>query len=443
MGNIMKTLFLAACMGAASATAQSVHPEEHLHEHHHHGEQCQHGEPEPQKDWLEKFDADVSLYIDTFFYHEGSEEGLSHVKEEISGFRHGHEGGDEHEDDHGHGYDNGFNLREVELQVSGEVDGYLMAVATLAFTEENVEIETAEIETTSLPWGLRINAGKLYSDFGIINNQHTHDLDFSDRPLIYELMFGDHGLNDVGAQVSWKLPDPFFLRAGIEAFEGDQDKMFTVEDNDALPDHNGPKLGVGWLKFGPSPGDQHRLQFGLFGGGGIHQEIHEEGVGTNNYLDGMSYFLGADALYEYRAHKENGHGDFSLQGEYFYRNQNLDLLASDDPGAPLDEQLDSNQDGFYVQMLYGLLPRWRTGLRWDQVGLTNDMQEPGEMKEQFGDSYRVSAMVDFSPSPSSLIRFQLSNGEYDTPEGTENVWEAFVQLTVSLGSHHDHESHHH
>ncbi|MCK4564878.1 MAG: zinc-regulated TonB-dependent outer membrane receptor, partial [Verrucomicrobia bacterium] len=53
----------------------------------------------------------------------------------------------------------------------------------------------------------------------------------------------------------------------------------------------------------------------------------------------------------------------------------------------------------------------------------------------YGDSYRTSAMIDFSPSEFSRIRFQVSNGDYETAAGTENVWEGFVQLVVSLGAH--------
>jgi len=56
--------------------------------------------------------------------------------------------------------------------------------------------------------------------------------------------------------------------------------------------------------------------------------------------------------------------------------------------------------------------------------------------EEFGDSWRASAMVDFRPSEFSQVRFQVSNGDYDLgDEGVENVWEAFVQLTFSLGAH--------
>lgn len=398
-------------------------------------ENCEHHiHVEPHEpSWVETLDPEVSVYIDTFFYHESSEEGLPHIKGELPGFGHGHE-----EDDHGHGYENGFNLREVEVQVAGKIDGYLAGAATLAFTEDHAEIETAEIETTSLPWGLDLRFGKFFSDFGIVNAQHPHDWDFTDQPLIHELTLGDHGLNEIGMQSTWLAPVPFHLHTGLEIFQGENEKMFNDEDVENLPEHDGPRLGVAWLKTGPDLGSKHSLRFGLFGGGGLHQEIHEETAGTNNYLDGASYFFGGDAAYRYHAGKDFGHGDFSIQAEYLYRDKNLDLVASDDPGMPLGETFESSQDGYYVQALYGIFPRWRAGLRWDQAGLINHIREPGEAQEEFGTSHRASLMVDFRPSLRSLLRLQLSNGEYASADGDEEVWEGFVQLVVALGTHNEH-----
>lgn len=407
----------------AAAVALSAANAQEEHEHHDHSV-------------LEELNPSVSLVVDALFYHENSEEGLSHIKEEMPGFGHAHG-----EDDHGHGQQNGFNLREVEVHLSGEVDGYFSASSTFSFSEDHAEVETAEIETTSMPWGLSAKAGKFFSGFGIINSQHPHQWDFSDQPLIYELALGDHGLNDIGVQATWQAPLPFSLQVGAEALQGDNEALFAYEGDGELPQHNGPRLGVAWLKGGPNLGHRHNLEFGVFGAGGIHQEIHEESAGTNNYLDGNSYFAGADTQYRYNAHGDRGKGDLTFQAEYFRRSKHLDLTASDDPGTPIGGQLDSDQDGYYVQALYGFLPRWRGGFRWEQVGLVNDVQEPDSPLESFGDSWRASAMVDFSPSVNSRIRLQASNGDYTTEEGPQNVWEGYVQLLVTLGTHRHSDGH--
>lgn len=380
--------------------------------------------------FIEQLNPAIGIVVDANYYHENSEEGISHIKEEMPGFSHGHQ-----DDEHAHGQENGFNLREVELYLSGEVDGCFTAEATFAFTPEEAELETAVIETTALPWNLRLKGGKFFSNFGIINAQHPHQWDFSDPPLIYELTLGDHGLNEVGVQAVWIMESPLYLSIGGEALQGSNEKAFAYEGEEPLPDHTGPRLGIGWLKIGPDLGHADQLRFGLSGGSGKNQEIHEEAADTYSYLDGTSWFFGADAEYHHHAHGDRGQGDFTLQGEYFFRNNDLDLIASDDPGAPVGEEVHSKQDGYYLQGLYGFLPRLRGGLRWEQVGLTNQGNEPGKATEDFGDSWKATAMVDFSPSAHSLIRLQASNGDYSTYEGIENVWETYVQLVVTLGTH--------
>lgn len=373
---------------------------------------------------LKAFNPAVSVIIDGMYYHEDSDEGMGHLKEEMSGFGHAR-AGEEHA--HEHGLENGFNLRHLEIQFSAEIDSWLKASAIAAVSEHGAEMETAEIQATSLPWGLQARAGKFYSDFGYINARHAHEWDFTDQPLIYELTLGSHGLNDKGVQLSWLAPTPVYLLFGVEAFQGENEKMFAQAEADELPENNGPRLGVGWIKLAPLQAEKHALQLGLFGASGSHQEIHEE-VASTNFYDGVNWFAGGDVVYKFDSGKPYGQGDATLQAEYFLRNTDLDLQGA-------GGSLEAMQDGYYVQGTYGFLPRWRGGLRGEQVGLMNEKQEPGEAKEKFGDSWRASAMVDFSPSEFSRIRFQVSNGDYETAEGTENVWEGFVQLTVSLGAH--------
>jgi hypothetical protein len=95
----------------------------------------------------------------------------------------------------------------------------------------------------------------------------------------------------------------------------------------------------------------------------------------------------------------------------------------------------NKQDGYYVQATYGFAPRFRAGLRWEQVGLTNESRKPSGAREDFDSSDRVSAMIDFTPSHFSRIRLQANHGSYATEEGKEDVTEVYVQWMVSLGAH--------
>jgi hypothetical protein len=384
---------------------------------------------------LKAFNPAVSAIIDGLFYHENSEEGMAHLKEEVAGFGHAHGGGDEHH--HAHGFENGFNLRHLELQFSASVDHLFKATAIAAIAEEGAELEVAEVETTSLPWGMAVKAGKFFSGFGYINEQHAHQWDFTDQPLIYELTLGSHGLNDKGVQLSWLAPTPFYLLFGVEAFQGENEKMYAMVDADELPDHNGPRLGVGWMKLAPFQLGQSELQLGLFGASGYHQEEHDGNTdGTmDHWLDGLNSFWGGDLVYKYDALKPYGAGDLIVQAEYMFRRSDLEVKQHDlNPGVVGRNRV-SEQDGFYAQAVYGFMPRLRAGLRYEMVGLHNDVRKPNGVSESHGSSWRAGAMVDFRASEFSQIRFQLNKGEYETEEGAQDAWEAYVQLTVSLGAH--------
>lgn len=379
------------------------------------------------------FNPEMSVIVDMFYHSDDSDEGISHVAGEISGFGHVHSGGGHHH----HGVTDGFNLRHLELQFSATVDPYFKASAIAAVSEESAEMETAEMETTCLPWGFKLRGGKFFSDFGYINAQHSHQWDFTDQPLIYQLCLGGHGLNDKGMQLSWLAPVPFYLLAGVEAFDGNNETMFSYSGEEPLPVHDGPRLGVAWLKLSPDLPGGHALQLGVSAASGKHQESHDgNGDGTeDHWLDGDNSFLGGDVVYKYNSPMAYGEGDFILQGEYFSRKKDLELAAHDLlPELSGNKRVDE-QDGYYVQSVYGFLPRWRGGLRWEQTGLTSKADLPDGTSEEYGSSSRAGAMVDFTPSEFSRLRLQVNRGSYETTEGTEDVTEVYLQWMISMGAH--------
>lgn len=379
------------------------------------------------------FNPDISMIIDMNYHADDSPEGISHILEEMSGFGHTHSG----EEEHRHGPDSGLNLRHLELQVSASVDPYFKGAAIAAIDLEGAEMEAAEMETTALPYGLKLKGGKFFSDFGYINAQHSHQWDFTDQPLIYKLCLGDHGLNDNGVQLSWLAPTPFYLLAGVEAFQGNNENMFAYNGEEPLPLHDGPRVGVAWLKASPDLPGYHALQFGAFGATGKHQEAHDgngDGV-EDHWLDGDSSFWGGDVVYKYNAPYAYGERDFVAQAEYFSRRKDMKLVGHDLAPQLVGNSRIDEQDGYYVQANYGFMPRWRAGLRWEQVGLVNKSNLPDGSSDSPGASFRGGAMVDFTPSEFSRLRLQVNNGKYETADGRENVTEIYLQWIISLGAH--------
>jgi hypothetical protein len=391
-------------------------------------------QPTPKSGLLSGLQLDASVVIDSFYYNEDSDEGLSHIKEEISGFGHAH--GNDHGHHHGQ-IDNGFNLRHLELGLSAAVDPYFRAWTTIVFEEGGTEIEEAVIQTTSLPYALTLSGGKFFSGIGRINRQHPHEYDFFDQPLIYELLFGDHGLNEKGVQVTWLAPTPLYLLFGVEALNGENEKLFQHVDAEQLPSRDGPRLWTGFIKAGPDLGSRHAAQIGLSYAVGRHQEAHDGNNDGDNdhWLDGRTYLWGVDVVYKYNAHRPHGQGNLVVQAEYF--NRKKDLTVEEhllNPGVIGRSRIE-RQDGYYVQALYGFAPRWRAGVRWDQVGLTNRVQRPNLTVTDYGESRRASAMIDWRPSEFSILRLQAGRSDLDTDDGREKIWEYILQWQVTFGKH--------
>lgn len=375
---------------------------------------------------LQGIDLDLAVVLDMNFYHDTAGEGVGHLKQHLRSFGHHHATGEGHD----HGFENGFNLRHVELGFTAEVDPYFRAWAMVAVDEEGAGFEEAVIQTASLPYGLTLTGGKFKSGIGRVNRQHAHNWDFLDAPLVNELFFGYHGLAEKGVQLTWLAPTPFYLLFGTEVFNGDNAHSFAIGDSDSLPAHDAPRLWTGFVKAGPDLGPRHALQFGLSALAGRHQLVHED----EECADGDTAIFGGDFVYKYDAKRSHGHGDFVLQGEYFYRDLNLD-----GHGTWSGERWTAKQDGYYIQSLYGFRPRWRGGLRWDQVGLNNDLRTPEDGSANYDDSCRLAAMLDWKLTEFSLLRAQAGRGWYDTGDGREDAWEFALQWQVTFGEHGAHD----
>jgi len=369
--------------------------------------------------------ADLSVVLDGSFYHDSASPAGS-LPDRMAGFGEGVD-----EDDRPR---NGFNLREVELGFSAAVDPYFRAWATVSVDEDSAGFEEAVVQTTSLPYGLTLAAGKIKSGIGRLNRQHAHAWDFVDEPLVYHAFFGPEGLTDAGLQLTWLAPTPFYLLFGTEVFNGDDDRSFSTA-GDGLKDHDAPRLVTAFVKAGPDLGPKHALQ------GGLSALYGREAVWSADLAAGAAGFsriYGADAVYKYSSGKVDGEGDLIVQGEYFYRDQDLDDTAGDWAGK---SAWTAGQDGYYLQALYGFLPRWRAGLRWDEVGVLNTLKRPdGTGGSSLGSSERLTGILDWRLTEFSRLRGQLGYGRYPLEgAGDEHGWNCALEWQVVFGQHPAHD----
>ncbi|MEI7786760.1 MAG: hypothetical protein WCK08_20410 [Betaproteobacteria bacterium] len=133
------------------------------------------------------------------------------------------------------GRDRGLQLGHSDLMASGPLGSQLKAQLSAVFAthEGSLEksFEEAWVETTRLPAGLQLRAGRFASQIGYLNQQHPHADDFVERPLLYRSFLGGHW-NDDGLRLNWTAPTPFYLMLGAEAFGG---KRLVDQAQEAAP----------------------------------------------------------------------------------------------------------------------------------------------------------------------------------------------------------------
>ena len=282
----------------------------------------------------------------------------------------------------------GFSLGESELTLSANVDDRFAGQLTVALTPENtLGVEEAYGIYTAAPFGLVPKLGRFFSGIGYLNEQHQHVWDFIDAPLAYQAFLGGQYAND-GVQVKWVAPIDHFFELGAEAGNGDG--------------------------FPGSPRDRNGI-----GSGAVYAHTGGDVGVSNNWRAGVSYLrtradggaegrLGiADFVWKYAPNGNARQTNFKLQGEYF-RSTSADA---------------ARQSGWYLQGIYQFMPRWRVGVRYDQL----DAGSGSEFTPK-----RSSVMLDFSPSEFSRLRLQLAQSRTQQ-DVTDN--QVFLQYILSLGAH--------
>lgn len=158
------------------------------------------------------------------------------------------------------GRDQGLQLGHSDLSAAGPLGRHLRAqvVATFATHEGKLEkgFEEVWLETTSLPAGLQLRAGRFPAQIGYLNQQHPHADDFVERPLLYRAFYGGHW-NDDGVRLNWTAPTPFYLMLGAEALRGKR----LVEESARGTGAFG--VSAFSARFGDDIGRSHSWQAGL------------------------------------------------------------------------------------------------------------------------------------------------------------------------------------
>jgi len=320
--------------------------------------------------------------------------------------------------------DEGLRLGESELVMSANIDDKFYGQFTAALTPENqTEIEEAFFETFALGGGFTVRGGRFLSAIGYLNPVHAHAWDFADQPLVYRAMLGNQYKDD-GVQARWVAPTDVFLELGAEIFRGDN-----------FPAGGAANSGKGthtvFIRIGGDVGASHAWRLGL---SQLDADARNRATGdatTPDLFTGNSELTGVDFIWKWAPNGNPKQTNFKFQTEYFTRDEDgtFDPASS---GTPLT--YNGKQKGWYTQAVYQFMPRWRVGLRYDQLKANAvDAALAGTVLDKQGhDPKRLSVMADFSNSEFSRLRFQVNKDESRVNQ-KDTQW--YLQYIMSLGAH--------
>ena len=254
-----------------------------------------------------------------------------------------------------------------------------------------------------------------------------------DDPLILTRTFGPEGLRNLGAQISWLAPTPFYTEAFLGILDGQGGTAFSFrnpgEDDGTGVDrfHGRATLdrnlrGPGDLLYVPRIASSFDLTDSQTVVVGASAAFGPNDTGG----DLRTEIYGVDLYWKWKP--PNAHAGFpfvSWQTEALYQR----FAAGADPAASLPAET-LRDWGFYSQVLWGFKPRWVAGIRGDYVNGNPGAYDPNDVFR--GQRTRVSPDLTFYPSEFSKLRLQYN---YDHGElfGTEHsIW---LQVEFLLGAH--------
>ena len=328
----------------------------------------------------------------------------------------------------------GLSLAESELALSANVDDKFFGNLIISLTPENtLSVEEAYGLYTAAPYGLAPKFGRFFSGLGYLNEQHQHNWDFVDAPLVYQAFLG--GQYDVdGVQVKWGAPTEEFLEFGAEVgsgegFPGTQRNkngfgsgVFYVHTGGDIGLSNSWRAGLSYLQTRAQDRD--------------YSQIDLSGNDAQVGFSGSSRLAVADFVWKYAPNGNAQDTNFKLQAEYFWRRESGDFTYDRDGALGLTNTsaYGSKQSGYYVQGVYQFMPTWRVGVRYDWL-------DPGNVSYGSNAIYlanptfnpeRTTAMLDWTPSEFSRFRIQYAQARL-RPGVTDN--EFFLQYILTLGAH--------
>jgi len=290
----------------------------------------------------------------------------------------------------------GLNIQEIELQFSANVDKWLRANIRFTFEDDEFEIEEAFVDVLLIN-RLAIRAGQFFTHFGKHNLLHQHQFPFIDAPLINQEIFGDEGLLEEGAGLSFLVPVPWYSELIFEFLEGSNESIFNAPLNDDFA----------YLFHTKNLWDLDEDTTLEMGGSYVTGRNGTSGGAANS----QSQAAGANLTVKWKPAQRLRYQTLVWQTEY------LGAWQETGPATP-----DENKGGIYSYLQYQFKERWWLQGRYDYFGL--------HRSAGINEKHRYSALVGYVPSEFSGLRLQ-----YSFLDDLRDEHQLILQLNFSLGSH--------
>jgi len=302
-----------------------------------------------------------------------------------------------------------FDLRGVDIDFFGEIDGIGLAYANIAYHDDDVELEEAYVIAHDfLPLRHDLKLGKFRVDFGILNTIHPHALPQVDYPAIYREYLGHEGYADEGVGIAGQVPAPWGspLAYALQAVNGNR------HDHGADHEENGYEDSYRRLKDFDDIVYVARLRNSLDLAANAQMHWGLSGL-TGKFEDDDAsprfYYEGADLTFIWRPFREP-HRSLRLQSEI--------ISAQIEEGSSWERSY-----GLYSFLECRFAERWSGGLRYDYA----------ELPLRSGDHLReYSAYVTHAYSDNMLLRLQTKSARRNFAKDTNEV---FLQWIFTLGKH--------
>ena len=243
-----------------------------------------------------------------------------------------------------------LEMEEAEVALQALVDPYARADFFLAFGPDGAEIEEAFLTFPTLPGGLLMKVGRLKASFGKVNTFHTHQISWTDRPLMnVNLLGGEEGLADSGISLSRLVPNSLlFLELTGEVFRGESELFQAPTRGD--------------LAYGA------RLRAYRDLGEAVNVDLGSSFAYGHVAPGETARIIGVDATVRYRPLRRAIYRRFIARAEAVWRRDPAGL--SDDAGSstgdPSPPKGERTSRGAYFSAEYQFARRWFAGRAWSR-----------------------------------------------------------------------------